>query len=301
MSQKRLCPPSAPIESNWRGHRSQTNLPSSLVDGGPVCPLRKRLLHAEHSVFAPSGPGPLPEHSSHRQEHQPHRQLPPSQKRLCPLSAPIESNLRSHSGQTNLPSLSRDGGFEWPVRWRLLHTEHSVRAPAGPGPFPEHSSCLHSHHAHRQFPASQKRLWPPRALIVAKGREQSGQRNLPSSFFSGIDRWPARKREPHALHSVFPPDGPCALEVVSVSLHRHHSHLHSPRVQKRLCPESAARESKRFSHELHGNCPSLSGDCFTFERFRPAPASPSADFRFAAFCGTVTEPPASACLSAVSI
>ena len=43
--------------------------------------------------------------------------------------------------------------------------------------------------------------------------------------------WPARKREPHALHSVFGPFGPVDFDGVSVSLHAHHSHSQLPPVQ----------------------------------------------------------------------
>eukprot|EP00967_Tisochrysis_lutea_P104630 scaffold158956_cov30-Tisochrysis_lutea.AAC.4 len=57
-SQKRLCPPRAPIESNTREHASHTYFPSAFFPGGPVWPFLKRLLQAEQSVLGPSGPGP---------------------------------------------------------------------------------------------------------------------------------------------------------------------------------------------------------------------------------------------------
>ena len=148
-----------------------------------MCPARKRALHAEQSVFGPSGPGPLPEHSSAPASHHLHRQAPLSQKRLWPPSAPIVSNWRAHKSHTYLPSSLGNVGPVWPLRKRLLHAEQSVFGPSGPGPLPEHWSPLHSHHLHRQLPLSQKRLWPPSAPIVAKGRPQSGHRYLPASFF----------------------------------------------------------------------------------------------------------------------
>ena len=111
--------------------------------------------------------------------------------------------------------------------------------PSGPGPLPEHSECLHAHQPHRHVPASQKRLCPPSAPMVEKARLQSPQRNWPSSVFSGMLVWPARKREPHALQSVFAPDGPIALDGVSLSLHSHHSHRQVPPEQKRVWPERA--------------------------------------------------------------
>ena len=58
-------------------------MPSSFCSGGPVCPLRKRALHAEHSVCGPVGPGPtLPAHWRYVLVHHSHAQSPLSQKRL---------------------------------------------------------------------------------------------------------------------------------------------------------------------------------------------------------------------------
>ena len=57
-SHRRLCELSAGSVSKVRSHEPHTNLPCSLVVGGPLAPPRKRAEHAEQSVFAPLGPGP---------------------------------------------------------------------------------------------------------------------------------------------------------------------------------------------------------------------------------------------------
>ena len=50
--------PRPEIVSKARPQSSHTNLPCSLVVGGPLAPPRKRAEHAEQSVLAPLGPGP---------------------------------------------------------------------------------------------------------------------------------------------------------------------------------------------------------------------------------------------------
>ena len=148
------------------------------------------------------------------------------------------SNWREHVSQTYLPSSfftsgpAVDAAPLFARRHRLEHAEQSVFGPSGPGPLPEHSSYLHEHQLHRHAPWSQKRLWPPSAPIVAKGREHSGQRNLPSAVFS---RWvvnPALKRAPHEPAQRLGPLGPGALLLVSCYFTRE-SHAQLPPVQMR--------------------------------------------------------------------
>jgi len=173
--------------SKVRLQSSHTNLPSSLRGGGPVWPARNRALHAEQSVLGPLGPGPLPWHSSMEHSHQPHRQAPPSQKRLWPPRAPMVSKVRLQSSHTNLPSSLRWGGARCPARKRELHAWQSVLGPSGPGPLPEVRSYGHEHQPHRQLPPSQKRRCPPRAPMVSKARLQLSHTNWPSSFCVGLD------------------------------------------------------------------------------------------------------------------
>ena len=161
--------------------------------------------------------------------HHRHFHSPPSQNRLWPPSAPIDSNFLAHPSHTKRDEPSSSvvlvGGPVWPLRKRAEHGEHSVLAPSGPGPLPLHSPVLQSHHAQRHAPPSQKRRCPPMAPTVAKVRLQSGHTYWPSSFTSGLDVWPDLNRAPHALHSVFGPFGPLALDDVVASDASHHSHL----------------------------------------------------------------------------
>ena len=57
-SQRARCEPRPEIVSKARPQSSHTNLPCSLVVGGPLAPPRKRAEQAEQSVLAPLGPGP---------------------------------------------------------------------------------------------------------------------------------------------------------------------------------------------------------------------------------------------------
>ena len=57
-SHRRLCELSAEIVSKVRSQEPHTNLPCSLVVGGPLAPPRKRPEQAEQSVLTPLGPGP---------------------------------------------------------------------------------------------------------------------------------------------------------------------------------------------------------------------------------------------------
>ena len=151
-SQKRRWPPRAPIEEKAFLHESHRKLPLSSRNGAAVCPARNRAEHAEHSVFGPSGPGPLPLHSVAKQSHHPHLHSPASQKRRCPPKAPSVSNSFLHASHTYLPSSLRSGGPVAPCFHLELHGAHSVFAPLGPGPFAWHSSTLHSHHSHDHLP-----------------------------------------------------------------------------------------------------------------------------------------------------
>mmetsp|Transcript_25937 Transcript_25937/g.78877 ORF Transcript_25937/g.78877 Transcript_25937/m.78877 type:complete len:208 (-) Transcript_25937:701-1324(-) len=207
------------METNARLQESQRKLPSESRRGGAVCPARNRAEQAEHKVLGPSGPGPLPEHSSERTSHQPHLQVPESQKRLCPPSAPIVSNWRVQRSHTYLPSSVTSGGPVWPFLNLLLHAEHSVFGPSGPGPFPEQSPYLHLHQLHRHVPASQKRLCPPRAPIESNTREHASHTYFPSAFFPGGPVWPFLKRLLQAEQSVLGPSGPGPLPEHSSFLH----------------------------------------------------------------------------------
>ena len=75
---------------------------------------------------------------------------------------------------------------------------------------------------------------------------------MPSSSLMGIDVCPARKREPHALHSDLAPLGPLALEGVSISLHAHQSHCHLPPVQWRRCCAMSSSDASPCWHVGHG-------------------------------------------------
>jgi hypothetical protein len=70
------------------------------------------------------------------------------------------------------------------VRYLAPHAPHSVAGPPGPGFLPLHSSALQSHHAQRQAPPSQKRMWPPTDDAVSNSRAQTWHTNLPLSALS---------------------------------------------------------------------------------------------------------------------
>jgi len=116
--------------------QSHMKLPLSSVSGGPVAPPRKRAPHAPHRVAGPSGPGFFPLHSVALHSHQRQRQAPPSQNRMCPPTAPDESNSRAQTVQTNLPSSFTSRGPVAPLRKRPPQGLHSVLAPSGPGFLP---------------------------------------------------------------------------------------------------------------------------------------------------------------------
>ena len=175
------------------------------------------------------------------------------------------SNVRSQSSHTYLPSAFVGGGPVCPDRKRPEHGAHSVDAPSGPGPLPEHSSALHMHQRHRQTPPSQKRRCEPRPRMSVNVRSQVPQRNSPRSFCCGIAFAPPRKRAPHAEHSVFSPFGPFALWFVCISVHAHHSHRHAFRPsQKRTWPKSPVRVSYAASHWSHCHRPSPEGRAVAF-------------------------------------
>ena len=79
-----------------------------------------------------------------------------------------------------------------PALKRVEHVEHNVCGPFGPGPLPEHSSLLQSHHPHLQLPPSQNRLWPPRLGIVSNCRPHLSHGYLPSASLTGGPVAPAR-------------------------------------------------------------------------------------------------------------
>ena len=147
--------------------------------------------------------------------HHRHFHSPPSQKRLWPPSAPIDSNFLAHPSHTKRDEPSSSvvlvGGPVWPLRKRAEHGAHNVLAVRPRALAVALARLAVARTRSRHAPPSQKRRCPPMAPTVAKVRLQSGHTYWPSSFTSGLDAWPDLKRAPHALHSVFGPFGPLAF------------------------------------------------------------------------------------------
>ena len=179
-SHDRRCAARPPIVSCFRPQPSQTNFPSASIVGGPVAPDRNREPHVEQSVAGPSGPGARPCVSLFLHAHQAQRQVPPSQKRRWPASAPPVSNVAPHAshvcgptaaggrllgalGVQDPPSAAlvalgarADAGTSlFGRRKRPPHGEQSVPEPLGPGFFrPPAALESQPHQSQRHVPAA---------------------------------------------------------------------------------------------------------------------------------------------------